>query len=81
MRPVLPEKLGFEFWFSLFMIGLCFGLGIWGIALGSGYQASVGGFLGLLYVYGLVKRVREVRLARRLKADPELARLYYARKH
>lgn len=81
MRPALPDRLGSEFWLSLFMIGLCFGLALWGFALGWGYQASVGGFLGLLYLYQLVAHVRKVRLARRLKANPELARLYNAGKH
>jgi len=81
MRPTLPERLGGEFWFTLFMIGLCFGLGLWGWALNSGYQTSVGGLLGLFYVYRLVIHIRKVRLARRLKSDPELSRIYYNRNH
>ena len=80
MRDALPEKLGSEFWFSLLMVGLSLGLGLSGLALGWGYQTSVGGFLTLLYVYRAVAHIRKVRLARRLKADPELSRIYYARR-
>ena len=81
MRPALPEKLGSEFWFSLFMVVLCFFIAFVGFYRGFGYPASVGGLLGISYVYRLLKHVQNVRLARRLKQDPEIARLYHAQNH
>lgn len=77
MRPDLPQKLGSEFWFSLFMIVLGCGMAIFGIALSSGYKTFIGGFVILLFTIRLVKRVRDVRLARNLTTNPDIARIYY----
>ena len=81
MRPALPEKLGWEFAFSLFMIILCFSGMAFGLIQGWGYRTSVGGFLGIFYVYRLISHVRKVRLAREFKSNPEIAKIYYGRKH
>lgn len=79
MRAPLPEKLGGEFWFTIFMIGFFAALGLWGFANSWGYQAAGSSFISLLCVYRLVVHVRKVRLARLLKLNPEIARIYYGR--
>ena len=73
----MPQKLGSEFWFSLFMIVLGCGMTIFGVALNSGYKIFIGGLVILIFTVRLVKRVRDVRLARDLSANPDVARIYY----
>lgn len=79
MRPDLPQKLGSEFWFSLFMIVLGCGMAIFGVALNSGYKIFIGGLVILLFAIRLVKRVKDVRLGRELSANPDIAKIYYGR--
>ena len=81
MRPAPPDKLGSEFWFSLFMITLGLASTIFGLIGRLVYPAFGGCLIVLIYVHRLVQHVRAVRLGRRLKLDPELARLYYGRKN
>jgi hypothetical protein len=78
MRSALPERLGSEFWFSLFMIVLCLFGAFIGFARGFGYSASVGSLLCVFYIYRLSEHVRKVRLARHLKRNPDLSRAYYS---
>lgn len=78
MSNDLPENLGSEFWFALFMLPLCCSGSYLGFAGDNPTAASVGALLAFFYIHRLVKRLRDVRLARHLKQNPELLRIYNA---
>jgi hypothetical protein len=79
MRPSLPDKLGgqFCFLFSMTIVGFV-GI-VLAIAMGWKYQAAAGALICIIFGHRLVLHVRAVRLGKKLKLHPELAKLYYGR--
>ena len=74
----LPETLGGEVWFSLFMIVMATAAIFWGFVNESGRNIFGSILVAVIFIYRLVTRVRKVRLARLLKQNPEIARIYYS---
>ena len=79
MIEPLPDKLGGEFWFALIMFSLSCAAFAIGILISRSVMIFGSIVAGSAFGYRVVKRMGEVRLAKKLKLDPELARIYYAR--
>jgi hypothetical protein len=78
VKSANPEKLGTDFWFSLFMITLCLVGTFHGFSTNNGYNFSIGAFLAVLYVARAIQHWRRARLHRGLSKNPELKRIYHA---
>ena len=78
MRRSLPDRLGSEFWFALVMIAFGLAGALFGLVSESGTKIAMGVLIALLFAARLVQHVRDVRLARWLKNNPKMSRIYNA---
>lgn len=71
----LPDRLSWDFWFLLSTLPLCVAGIWWGWVRDSGAQTVI---IGAAIIQFLVTRRRNVRLARMLRDNPEIAKIYYS---